>query len=202
MDVIRGAEITVCTPHIPPRKTEIMRCVNSVSAQTYPAFAHIITTDVYKEGAAKTRQRALDAVSTPWVAFLDDDDMFMPNHLEDLIKFALDWNYDFVYSWFKIMKGGIVYENDPVFPPGHYLDPWDPENPRHTTVTTLVKTDLAKEAEFIMPDEGGIYEDGMRSNEDWGFIERCNKMGTIGHLVQKTWYWCHDKNTSGLPSRW
>jgi len=58
--------------------------------------------DRSREGAAATRQRALTEVRTEWVAFLDDDDEFMPHHLLSLITHASATGADFVYSWFTI----------------------------------------------------------------------------------------------------
>jgi hypothetical protein len=108
---------------------------------------------------------------------------------------------DVVYSWFKVVgPGGHVYEQDPVFPPGHYLNEFDPENPIETTITTLVRTELAKEVGFRALDRGHDANTG----EDYGFILGCVRAGaSIKHLVKKTWLWHHDSgNTSGRPDRW
>src|SRR3546814_2126901 len=70
-------EITVVIPTIPQRKVMLSRAMRSVMAQTLPARAVIVQADNDKEGSAVTRNRALEAVRTPWVAFLDDDDQFL-----------------------------------------------------------------------------------------------------------------------------
>lgn len=193
--------ITVVTPTIPPRAELLQRALRSVSAQTLPAAAVSIAVDIDREGAAVTRQRALDAVQTPWTALLDDDDEFMPHHLEALWRHAEDTGADYVFSWFKVAVGGRVLEHDPVFPPTHFTTPWDPANPRQTTITVLVRTDLAKEAGFVQPDAGATV-DGLPWGEDWTFTLRCNQLGTISHLVERTWLWHHGSNTSGRPDRW
>lgn len=179
----------------------LSRAITSVAAQTKPAKAISVAIDTTKEGAPPTRQRALDAVRTPYVAFLDDDDEFLPTHLEDLARHMEETGADIVYSWFKVVgRGGFVFEEDPVFPPGHYLNEFDPENPIETTVTTLVRTELAKEVGFRALDRGHDANTG----EDYGFILGCVKAGaSIKHLVKKTWLWHHDSgNTSGRPDRW
>jgi glycosyltransferase involved in cell wall biosynthesis len=40
--------------------------------------------DIDRQGAAATRQRALEQAGTKWVAFLDDDDEMDPWHLFEL----------------------------------------------------------------------------------------------------------------------
>lgn len=191
-------DITVVIPTIPVRKQMLMRAVASVVGQTYkrpPTI--IIEQDKDRLGAAYTRQRALDQVQTPWVAFLDDDDEFLPWHLEKLMAHAQETGADYAYSWFTVI-GGL----DP-FPSTHFTLPWDNANPRQTTVTTLVRTGLAQEVGFLPPVLGERVGDQV-AGEDWNFtLGIMNAGGLISHLVEKTWLWHHDsQNTSGLPNRW
>lgn len=48
-------------------------------------------------GAAITRNNALKRAKGKWIAFLDSDDLWMPNKLEEQLKFMVDNNYDFSY---------------------------------------------------------------------------------------------------------
>jgi glycosyltransferase involved in cell wall biosynthesis len=194
--------ITICTPtHLARMRNGLLnRAMASVAIQTKPAAAFSIAVDVDREGAAATRQRALDAVRTSWVAFLDSDDYFLPNHLAVLSEHALESGADFVYSWFKIEdQFGRILEDDPVFPPGHYLNPFDPEDPIETTMTVLVRTELAKQVGFQALNRGH----NQNSGEDRFFTLGCLKAGgKISHLVEKTWIWSHHgRNTSGLPTK-
>ena len=196
-------DVTVAIPSIPPRTRLLERAVKSVFDQTYAASGLSVAVDHYRQGAGVTRQRALDGVGTNWTAFLDDDDEFRPDHLERLVEFAQDTGADYAYSWFEVAVGGRVLEHDPVFPPSHYLDPWDNASPRQTTITVLVRTELAKTVGFI-PAEDGKTIDGQAWGEDWQFTLGCIAAGAkIEHLVAKTWLWHHDShNTSGRPDRW
>jgi len=138
-------------------------------------------------------------VQTPWVAFLDSDDLFMPRHLELMARHATDSGADFVYSWFKVLtKDGRILEDDPIFPLTHYMNPWDPQDPIETTITTLVRSELAKQVGFEALDRGE-----MNSGEDRRFTIGCMEAGAkISHLVRKTWLWRHHgDNTSGLPTK-
>lgn len=197
-------DITVVTPSIPPRAQSgdlLDRAVASVKNQTLlPSGGHVVTLDVERAGAAKNRQRALDAVHTEWVAFLDDDDTFYPHHLETLAGIALSSGADYVWSWFD--------GNNPF--PGHRGKPMNIHQPHHTTMTVLVKTDIAKAAGFYQ--DAPLHKDW--SGEDWQFELRCieeirKKYGDevapskFASTSEITWtYAVHGRNTSGLATRW
>ena len=100
------------------------RALNSVQAQTVLPDAIIVAIDNDREGACATRQRALMSATTDFVSFLDSDDMFLPKHLEWLLKHQRETGADFVYSWFKILQqfadgSTRVLEEDSVFPVTH-----------------------------------------------------------------------------------
>ena len=48
-------------------------------------------------GAAITRNRALREAKGEWIAFLDSDDIWMPEKLEKMINFMVSNNYSFAY---------------------------------------------------------------------------------------------------------
>lgn len=194
-------DVTVIIPHIPTREHELLKAVASVHAQTHQPRAIIITTDTRREGSAITRNRALFHVSTPWVAFLDDDDLLMPNHLQLLISSALAHGADVVYS-------GCV----PVGPDGQEIsrrDEWgrfgyqfNPDMLRQVSyipVTSLVRTGLAVQALFGPPEHQPHSE-----YDDWGFYLRLLDLGAIfKHVPEVSWIWHHHgDNTSGRSDRW
>lgn len=191
------AGITVAIPHIPVRATYLHRALRSAQDQALPAAAVAIATDHDHRGAALTRQRALDMVTTEWVAFLDDDDELYPRHLAALRDHAAETGADYVYSWFDVAGGA-----DP-FPPGHYLNPFNPADPVQTTITVLVRTALAREVGFLRPSEGDEVG-GQVWGEDYQFTLGCLRAGgRVSHLVERTWVWHHDtQNTSGRGDRW
>lgn len=101
--------ITVVIP-VYNRETIVMRCLDSLIAQTLKDFKVILvdnnstdaTPDVLKKwaskapmevkvlscptpGAAAARQCGLDAVDTPWTLFFDSDDVMLPGHMAAVI---------------------------------------------------------------------------------------------------------------------
>lgn len=171
----------------------LSRAIASVGLQRLQPDAISVAVDNHRLGAPATRDRALRAVRTKWTAPLDDDDEFRPRHLEQLLHLAIETGADYVYSWFVVVGG-----QDP-FPETHFTNPFNPDNPIETTITVLVKTELAMEVGY-QPQPGRTTNTG----EDWRFLLQCLKLGAkVEHLVEKTWRWHHDSgNTSGLASRW
>lgn len=170
----------------------------------FGGLTSITTVDRFHDGAAKTRHRGLMNVETAWVAFLDDDDEFMPGHLQKLLTHAVDTQSDFVYSWFMI-KDQLGNEQPTWDPfPGQLGKPWDPNNPVQTTITTLVRTELAQSVGFDVVPDGEVGADGHRRGEDYRFTMGCQAAGgRIVHLPERTWWWHHHGgNTSGMPDRW
>lgn len=195
-------DIGVVIPTHPARITNGMtaRAVSSLWAQTLPAAELHVPVDLTGGGAWATRDRGLQAVRTPWVAFLDSDDEFMPHHLETLARGAEESGADYVYSYYQVRNAfGMDIATDPL---GHFGRVFDPADPIQTTIVTLVRTDLAQEAGFHAPPGHGTIG-GQRWGEDYGFTLDCVRLGAkIVHVPERTWWWTHHgRNTSGLPSQ-
>ena len=187
------ASVTAIIPSIPPRRDRLALAIKSVLDQTHPVEAISVALDRHHEGSAITRTRALAAASTEWVAFLDDDDMWDPDHLESLLACAEETGAEYVYSYFRIPQEGVTD------PQQLFGQPFDPQLPTPTTITTLVRTALAQSVGFV--DEGGHPD---WSCDDEYFTKGCVALGAkIVHLPKVTWSWNHwGYNTSGRGNRW
>lgn len=209
-------DIGVVTPTHPARIANgyTARAINSALEQDLMPSALCVYNDKGKRGAPFSRQQALMMNNEPWTAFLDSDDWFGPRHLKVLAQAQLETGADYVYSWYDLLimgrnQGGRYTRNpdgtltDGVFPPEHFTEPWDNDKPRQTTITTLVRTELAKEIGFWAPSDETEFEDGHRVGEDYNFTLGCMKAGgKIHHVVERTWVWSHHGlNTSGRPDQ-
>lgn len=183
--------VSVVTPWHAQRKANGMldRCARSVAAQTVPV-QHILAEDVHHKGAAITRAHGLALVETEWTAFLDSDDEMDPDHVEHLLACAADTGADYVYPWFRVVGG-----TDPF--PMFFGRPFDPACPNSTTITILVRTELAKEVGFARDPNVQV------SGEDYAFTLGCIAAGAhIVHLPRRSWTWHHGShNSSGLAGR-
>lgn len=190
------SDVTVVIPAHPARVRNgmLQRALDSVWAQTLLPEAVSVAVDTDGEGAAKTRQRALNAVETPYVAFLDSDDEFLPQHLQRLSETAEQLEASFVFSWFE-----PVGMSDPL---GHFGLPFNPHAPHHTTMTVLCETVVAKEVGFTEPAPGVPF-----GNEDWlwilGYCAIAIERGLLmTHLAERSWrYHSHGANTCGMPHK-
>ena len=76
-------DTTVITASLPHRAHLLADAVASVAAQTHPA-EHLISVAAMR-GVADVRNSLMRGAETEWVAFLDDDDLLDPHHLETLL---------------------------------------------------------------------------------------------------------------------
>lgn len=190
-----AGEISVVVPFHTHRERNgyLQRAIASIQRQTMPDVQVIAVRDEERQGAPATRHAGLQLVDTPWVAFLDSDDEMDPHHLEAIYACAQETGADYVYPWFRVQGG-----SDPF--PMFFGKPWDNDQPHQTTITTLVRTELAQSVGFIHP-EGGVFPDGNRAGEDWHFTLGCMAKGAkIVHHPERTWTWHHHgANSSGMP---
>jgi glycosyltransferase involved in cell wall biosynthesis len=205
-----GNAVAAVIPAHPARLRNGMlaRALDSVLTQSHAVDHVSVAVDRDGDGAAVTRDRALHAVPEwcDWVAFLDSDDTWKSNHIERLLAYAIRHEADYVYSWFTI-KDATGREHPEWDPFTHFGKAWNDEAPVQTTVTTLVRRELAQSVMFFEGwdaiDTLPPTPDGHAAGEDWRFTLGCMAVGAkIVHLPERTWYWYHHgRNSSGQPDR-
>jgi glycosyltransferase involved in cell wall biosynthesis len=187
--------ITVVIPTIAPRVQLLDRALRSVEAQKLRPDTVIVIADGERAGAAAVRNRALAEVRTEHVAFLDDDDVWYPDHLLKLARYARLSGVDVAYPAYDC-EGG----DDPVNCFGIPFDASLLRRRNFIPVTVLAKTELVRDAGGFQerPDENGD------PCEDWGlWLAMLDGGAKFGHLPVKTWRWTlGDTTTKGRPDRW
>lgn len=208
------SDVTVCIPTVPGREELLRRAVESAGNQTHPVRVHVAM-DTDADGAATTRNRAWrDAEPTEWLAFLDDDDVMDPNHVELCLAKAHEVNADLVYPWFRIHDsvGNDISHNDPLRAPtdAGYVTPYGLTfdasmrtelltRNNFIPVTVLVRRALVEQVDgFPIP---GSPEWGDDCCEDWGLWRKLLRADAVfAHVPRRTWTWTwHSSNTSGKP---
>lgn len=197
-----AADITVVIATIPPRSDLLKRAIRSVTKQTLQPVRVIVETDHDHLGAASTKNRGIALVDTEWTALLDDDDEFLPTHLEKLYAAAIANNADVAYSVPLVVENPSFVQSE-----RQYFKPFDPDVLRQRSyiqTTSLVRTSLLKEAGGFQCPPGSVYD-------DWGcWLSILDLGGKFVHVPEQTFRWRHwgygmpgvPGNTSGLPSRW
>lgn len=202
-------DVTVCVPSIPPRALPggmLERALRSVERQQLAPREVIVEIDGDRTGAAATRQRALDRVTTEFVAFLDDDDVLLPHHLavlrremdrpETETETRPDLRPDLVYPWFTVVGG-----EDPF--PGRFGADFDAialRRAQFVPITVLARTRAVLDA-------GGFREnptpEGWTNEDHTLWLAMLDRGCTFRHLPAKTWIWTHHaSNTSGRRDLW
>lgn len=180
---------------------KLQRALSTVLCQTLKPAAVIVEWDHRRTGAAATKNRALSQVATEYVAFLDDDDEFLPEHLDTLRAYADSTDADVVYSIPRVPGTNFV-STEP-----QYGKPFDAEVLRQRSfiqTTSLVRTELFKQAGGFQTPPGSDYD-------DWGAWLALLDLGAkFVHVPEVTFVWNHYGvgrpgvlgNTSGRPDRW
>jgi glycosyltransferase involved in cell wall biosynthesis len=198
--------VAVVIPTIPGREAMLDRALRSVREQTRHPDELIVAHDHEGKGAAVTRNTGLALVNSDLVAWLDDDDELLPNHVERLARvLERAATIDLVYPIPEIPVG-----RDPtaVAVNGIWQKPWGvpfgPEQETHLRtagsfipITHVVRTSKVREiGGFPMPGD-------VRWIEDWGYLVKLLDAGArFHHLPVKTWRWhIHDQHTGGDPNR-
>ncbi len=107
----------------------IAESIESVLHQTYPNWELLITDDCSRDrtpeivqsycqqdprisfviakqhsGIAKTRNQSIARAKGQFIAFLDNDDLWVPEKIEKQVRFIIENNYAFVYSAYELMN--------------------------------------------------------------------------------------------------
>lgn len=189
LDVATDVTAVVCT--IPQRAQLLRAALASVTAQTAQPAAIVVEYDHRRTGAAETKNRALARVTTPWVAWLDDDDVWYPEHLAVCVAAANESGADVVYPW-PVMVGA------PPLNPRLFGAPFDPDALRrgnYIPTTALFRADLAREVGGFQRPAGTLYD-------DWGlWLAMLDAGAKFHHAPAQTWeYRFHDGNTKGAAA--
>lgn len=186
-------EVTVCVATIPPRAKRLRQALASIATQTMPPSAIVVEYDHGRTGAAATKNRALSKVTTEWVAWLDDDDVFFPHHLEACARAQQESGADVVYPW-PLMNGAVDPRPDRF---GVQFDEAELRRGSYIPTTALFRTELAQRVGGFQKPPGSLYD-------DWGlWLAMLDAGASFHHLPERTWQWnVTGQNTSGDPHRW
>lgn len=191
-----GGTVTVLIPSIPPRTRMLNRALVSVLNQMRMPDRIVVSIDHDRKGSAANRNQVLATVDTDWVAFLDDDDEFLPQHLLTLLQNSDE--ADVIYAGCTVIgpHGEEIPDREEWGRFGKIFDADRLRKKSYLPITSLVRMELARQSSFVRP-TGSVYD-------DWGFYLGLLDMDArFLHVPQKTWVWHHHgTNTQGLPNRW
>lgn len=176
-------DVTVITPSLPSREHMLKEAVDSVACQTLKANDHLIGVDWLNAGPAAVRNTLLEATTTEWVGFLDDDDILDRHHLDTLAS-AAD-RADVIGSYCRFSGDSI---------PAQFCNrPYDRKALRRHGIFPI--TVLARRQAVLAA--GGF---GQERYEDWALWNRMADQGCrfeIIPIVTWTYRLGHGNRTTG-----
>lgn len=198
------ASIAVLTPSLPGRADLLLEAMASVHAQTLAPTSHIVGIDYDRVGIGLMLNQLASSAEAEWLARLDDDDLFKPNHLEVLSRRVDD--ADVVYTWCEVKprsRDGVVPPVPAVLGPAGWIpnQEFDANLLRernYIPATTLIRKSLWREiGGWTLPGWGvGDSPRQPEFAEDWDFWLRALDSGARFLCIPEvTWaYRYHGEN--------
>lgn len=203
--------VTVVVPTIPEHAGLLQRALRSVRDQNVLPDETIVIDDPDRRGAAWARNTGLGRVRTPWVAWLDADDVLYPVHLERLWWEARAGDVDLVYPCMRVVDDRGLPARDPTATSyrGRIVNPcgvpfggeqarWLLQMGNFIPISYLVRTELVREVGGFPP------SGGPKAEEDYLLLCKLVRAGArLRHVDTITWeYHVHDRNTGGVAPGW
>jgi glycosyltransferase involved in cell wall biosynthesis len=201
----------------------LRRTLKSLSEQSYSRFEVIVVNDAgpdvqevvnsfkqmmeikylchpFNRGLAAARNTGIKAAKGKYIAYLDDDDIYYPNHLETLIQFLENSDFKIAYTdayraW-EVLRGGryVVTKRDI----SHSHD-FDYEYILKGNFIPVLCVMHAKEC----IDKVGGFDESLRSHEDWDLWMRMSRVYEFAHIQKATceFSWRQDGTTMTLREK-
>lgn len=197
------ADVSVIIPTVRGRRELLQRAITSVENQVVSPREIVVVIDRDRQGAAFARNLGLERARGGWIAWLDDDDEMLPNHIRVLIAGSVHSGADLIYSCMEVVGGRDPLAVDGgggawVNPCGVQFGPIQEHHMRRhgnfIPVTYMVRAELARQVGG-MPPSGG-----MGLEEDYQFLIRLLDAGAkFHHVPTVTWrYHIHGANLGGM----
>jgi hypothetical protein len=177
--------IAVLTPSLPERDDMLAEARASVQAQTLKPTIHAIGIDYGALGIGRMLNQLAAGVDVEWLARLDDDDVFKPNHLEVLASRVDDG--DVIYTWCEIApktRNGRTPDVPSVLGPAGWIpnQEFDAETLRernYIPATTLIRKSLWESIGGWSLPGWGVHDSPQEPEfaEDWDFWLRALDAG-------------------------
>lgn len=192
--------VSIITPTYCSEKT-IEQTIESVRNQTYPHWEMIIVDDgstdqtrrllreaaaadkrirpIFLEGnhgAAVARNTALDLAQGRYVAFLDSDDCWKPNKLDEQLRFMEMHQYEFTFTGYELMSASGNLLNKVISAPARVTYKRMLKNTIVGCLTVMI--DREKTGSFHMPD--------LRARQDLATWLSLLKKGTVAYGLDET----------------
>jgi GT2 family glycosyltransferase/glycosyltransferase involved in cell wall biosynthesis/Flp pilus assembly protein TadD len=203
------------------RPDMLKEAINSIINQSYKHFEIIVVNDAgidvssiiesfnqpenilylrheTNKGVAASRNTGINTARGKYIAYLDDDDIFYPDHIQTLMDFLETTPYRIAftdaYRAYQEKKDGkykTVHRDIP------YSEDFDKDE---IMVKNLLPT-LCLLHEKACLDETGLFDENLSAHEDWELWIRLSQKFPIGHIKKVTCEFRYRKEASSLSTR-
>ena len=148
-------------------------------------------------GLAAARNTGLRAAKGKYIAYLDDDDSYYPDHLKTLVDFLEDSEYSIAYTdafraWQRLEQGRYVtFKRD--IP---YSFDFDDERILYENFVPV----LCFMHEKRCLDVTGMFDESLRSHEDWDLWIRMSRTFKFAHIKKVTCEFAFRQDGSTMTS--
>jgi O-antigen biosynthesis protein len=188
------------------RPAMLRECLRSIAQQTYGNIEIVIVNDggasvremvsslelgrdvlfidhEVRKGPAAARNNGIKAAKGEYIAYLDDDDVYYPDHISELINFLENHRYSVVYSEAaKVLQ----YKSDGEYRTKesenmHSFD-FDAEKLLVSNYIPIICVSHRKDC----MENIGNFDENLFTHEDWDFFIRLSSLYEFGHLCKIT----------------
>jgi glycosyltransferase involved in cell wall biosynthesis len=151
-----------------------------------------------RAGPARSRNAAIERASGEYLAFLDDDDIFLPEHLETAYRSMTDNALDLVYL--RALVSNRRVDRVPTVEPGAYFKAY-PFDERFLYIANYIHTGSVVVTNFA--DTGARFDESLPLCEDWDMwlSLRAGLGFTFGFVDKLTSVYHQVPDTPGAVSR-
>jgi len=143
-------KIAVLTPSIPEREVFLRECIEAVRRQTLKPYVHVVMIDFGRVGPTRLRNGMAASTDADWLAFVDDDDLIDPEHLEVLASHSD--GFDIIYSDCRVVGAEMPWKVQ-------QFDLQAVRQANYVPITVLMRRKLFLELGGFHLDRGSIGED-------------------------------------------
>lgn len=149
------------------------------------------------QGLAAARNTALKAAKGSYIAYLDDDDIYYPNHLQTLVAFLENSDYNVAYTdacRISQRKEGDVYRTVSTEYP--YSEDFDAD--RMLSENYIPVLCIMHRASCLQ--ESGLFDETLNRHEDWDLWIRISRAHPFAHIKNVTCAYTNRLDGSGMVS--
>ena len=188
------------------RPAMLRECLRSIAQQTYGNIEIVIVNDggasvremvsslelgrnvqfidhEDRKGPAAARNNGIKAAKGGYIAYLDDDDVYYPDHISELINLLENHRYSVVYSdAVKVLQ----YKSDGEYrtkeSENMHSSDFDAEKLLVSNYIPVICVSHSKDC----VENIGYFNENLFTHEDWDFFIRLSSMYQFGHLCKIT----------------